>query len=124
MTWLISNMPAGTRATYKQLLDQHNNRFDHEKVAEIFNLYKDYAGALTTGSPGAPLASQVEPNASGVVPVNTPSAELEKIWTRGEIQQAYTDISKGQIGGNADSKEAKQLEKSMDLAFAQGRVKT
>ncbi|GMQ92506.1 MAG: hypothetical protein BMS9Abin11_1838 [Gammaproteobacteria bacterium] len=126
--WLSEDMP-GTREERQYYLQKAANEFDHEKAAEMFNLYmKRGEGSVPTPPDDEPekdddLEDQIIPDSSKASTVVTENAgeKGKKVWTRKEISRFYSDKSKGLYKRKED--EARRIEKDIHAASQEGRIR-
>ena len=126
--WLSEDMP-GTREERQYYLQKAANEFDHEKAAEMFNLYmKRGEGSVPTPTEDEPevdddLEDQIIPDSSKASSVATENAgeKGKKIWTRKDIARFYSDKSKGLYKRKED--EARRIEKDIHAASQERRIK-
>lgn len=99
-------------------LDHAYGNLDVLRVAHIFEAYKALSGTPAR-TIQQELQSQVAPTSSrgSVVPI-TDSLQ-GKIWTQPEIAQAYTDVRRGSLHGDA----ADRIMKDIDAALSEGRIR-
>lgn len=117
--WCGRRVP-GTKHTYQVPLDEAFGDMDVDQATELLNLWKSSAG-LTPDKlppPPSPLEEMIQPPRSqqGPDPVVDPGT---RIWSQDEIAQHYRDSSKGHVS----KEDAARIDKEIDLAVAQGRVK-
>lgn len=116
LAWLAESDPL-TGVQRQQILDNAANRFDGDRVAEIFNLFKKQSGTAEQKPPAKnELNRQVAPakqGGSGSVP------QADKIWTLAEYENAYDPRLSEKIG----AKQAEALQAEADRALAEGRVR-
>ena len=96
----------------QDLLDQAAGRYDAERVASIFNAYRD---ELAAKSGQSRLASQVSPtHTAGSTPVSGP-----KKWTSEAIATFYEEARHGKYS----DEDIARIEKEIDDAVASGQVR-
>jgi hypothetical protein len=94
--------------------------FDVMRVAAIFNTYKQLAApAPTAKRPNQELQRQVAPTRSRSSTPTTTDMQNHRIWTQAEIEQFFNDLRRGYI----EDEEAVRMEKEINAAVAQGRVR-
>lgn len=87
---------------------------DAASAVSIFKLYRDSKNSPTS----SPLARQIAPAHNRNTPV--PTAEPQKkIYTQWDVKAFYEDLRRGRISGE----EAERMEKELDRAVAEGRVR-
>jgi hypothetical protein len=93
---------------------------DVMRVAAIFNAYKQLtAPAPTAKKPNQELQRQVAPTRSRSSTPTATDMQNQRVWTSVEIEQFYNDWRRGYI----DNEEAVRMEKEINAAVAQGRVR-
>lgn len=94
--------------------------FDVMRVAAIFNTYKQLvAPPVTARKPNQELQRQVAPTRSRSSTPTTTDMQNQRIWTQAEIEQFFNDLRRGYI----EDEEAVRMEKEINAAVAQGRVR-
>jgi hypothetical protein len=95
-------------------------QMDAQRTANLFNAFKEAAGKTQQTArpdPKAELQRQVAP---GTSKADVPSSSTNtKIWAMREIEQFFTDVSKGKYTRD----EAAKIEAEIDAAVAAGRLK-
>ena len=94
---------------------------DVDRVAAIFNTYKQLVSPATTKARqnNQDLQRQVAPTRSRSSSTTATEVQNNKIYTESEIQQFYNDWRRGYI----DNDEAAKMEKEIHAAITQGRVR-
>lgn len=94
---------------------------DVGRVSTIFNAYKQLVTpqAKPTNRPNPELQRQVAPTRSRSSTPTATDMQNQKIWTQGEIEQFFNDWRRGYI----DNEEAVRMEKEINAAVAQGRIR-
>lgn len=108
-------------------LDNAASARDVDRVARIFETYKQLSNLAAQGAPAqsttpkedASLQKQIAPRAG---PSNTaPTAPSPRVYAVGEIEKFYSDLARGRWVGR--EKEAQAEEAAINAAIAEGRVK-
>jgi hypothetical protein len=119
LTWLAEVDPLSgvTRQAY---LNVAFEQFDAKRTATLFNAFKKDAGLAAQPKQDAKqeLQRQVAPGTSRASAPTTPNAG-EKIWAMRDIEQFYTEASKGRYS----REEAARIEAEIDAAVAAGRIR-
>lgn len=126
LNWLGSRV--GPR-TWQSLLDEAVQACDADAVVEIFSAYPGARQAVQpapTPPPApapAPAPAQPKPS-SEVVPKQAPrapapSAPEKHVYTRDEVRQIATDITRGHY----TREQAQKLQADLDAAFREGRLR-
>lgn len=87
---------------------------DAASAVSIFKLYRDSKNSPTPN----PLARQIAPAHNRNTPVQTTEPQ-KKVYTQWDVKAFYEDLRRGRISGE----EAERMEKEIDRAVAEGRVK-
>ena len=121
LNWLA--VPDQLSGQPRQLfLNQAFNSFDPSRTAVLFNTWKEQAGiaAQPRNTARQELSRQVAPGTSKSSAGQTTNV-ADRMWTRAEIEQFYTDSAKGVYRSKAE--EAARIESEIDAAVAAGRVR-
>jgi hypothetical protein len=112
------------------ILQQAFRVFDAPRTAKIFNAYLGVATSEPTLTPAVPpaepvapgsdLASQVSPGQARASAPVTPD-DGRKMWTVGEMDAFYKDVSRGDYRGRRADVE--RIEAEIDRALAENRVR-
>lgn len=114
LAWLAEIDPV-YGAPRQAALDAAHQRMDAQRVAAVFNAFKQSRPA----SPRKALENQVAPSgAASVAPVTAPG---KPVLSAKSIEQFYNDVSKGKY--NARPQERDRLMAEIDQAVAEGRVR-
>jgi hypothetical protein len=121
--WLSMADPM-TGQPRNDLLQSAFNTFDHKRTAVIFNAYKQETGKTAPApepvpAPTSGLEREVSPATSRSP--SLPASIDEKVWTGAEVQEVYAAISRGDY--RTDPAEAQRLDKAIDKALSEGRVR-
>lgn len=100
-------------------LDAASQRFDAQRVANIFLTFKRQLTAVQPPSPSA-LETQVSPSASAGTPQPQP-APNKPVYTQKQLTDFYNDVARGRYRGR--EAEATQIEAEINNAIAEGRVR-
>jgi len=94
---------------------------DVGRVSTIFNAYKQLVAPATkqANKQNSELQRQVAPTRSRSSTPTATDMQNQKIWTSGEIEQFYNDWRRGYI----ENDEAARMEKEINAAVAQGRIR-
>ena len=92
--------------------------FDANRTAIIFNQYQGKV-APTQQKPSQQLQSQVAPTRSRASPAPTTSAGDKPTWSQDQIANFYNEWIKGHL----DQAEAERIEKDINAAYAEGRIR-
>lgn len=94
---------------------------DVMRVATIFNTYKQLTAPAVQQAkkPNQELQRQVAPTRSRSSTPTATDMQNQRIWTQSEIEQFFSDWRRGYI----DNEEAVRMEKEINAAVAQGRVR-
>ena len=92
--------------------------FDASRTAVIFNQYKSKL-APTQQRPSQQLQSQVAPTRSRASPAPSTSAGDKPIYSQDQIANFYNEWIKGHI----DNEDAVRIEKDINAAYAEGRIR-
>lgn len=114
--------------TYKALLGEAFNTFDHTRTAAVFNAFKATrtpapAPAPTpapTPAPKPDLEAEISPGSSRSVSTPTPD-DGQKIWTSAEVHDFYTARTRGDYRGR--DADAAKIDADIDKALVEGRVR-
>lgn len=126
--WLDAERDPVYGMPMRYILNQAEQRLDHEAVVKVFNQFKhDILGIPIPGfekpdpNTPAPLKPPISPPPS--VPGNpqNPLGHNSKIWTRAEIKQFYTDVTAGKYRGREADKKA--IDADIMAAQSEGRIR-
>jgi hypothetical protein len=93
---------------------------DVMRVATIFNTYKQLTVPTAPAKkPNQELQRQVAPTRSRSSTPTATDMQNQRIWTQAQIEQFFNDWRRGYI----DDEEAVRMEKEINAAVAQGRVR-
>lgn len=119
LQWL-NEVDAFAGVPRQELLDDAAAKFDAQRVARIFNAYKD-----TTAPPAPPPAPKddltrlVQPG-SNRVPAPTEAPAKPKTWTAQAIDDFYKAMARGDYKGR--EADAKRIEAEIDQALSIGAI--
>lgn len=114
LAWLAEIDPV-YGAPRQAALDAAHQRMDVQRVAAVFNAFKQSRPA----SPQKALENQVAPSgAASAAPVQ---AQGKPVLSAKSIEQFYNDVSKGKY--NSRPQERDRLMAEIDIAVAEGRVR-
>lgn len=107
----------------QELIKQAAEALDAQRVAVFFNSYRATLPPPAATPPQTELGRQVTPTGTRAAaqPVATGSAGTIEIWSPDEINQFYTDVSRGRYRNNPQEQE--RLNKAITQAVAEGRVR-
>lgn len=109
--------------TRQEALMEAANRFDAAGAARIFAAFKRTDAYKAHATPAAPhrakdaLAAKVVPEPSGRS--RSPNDGGGRVYTRSEISSFYRDLAMGKV----DPERAKQVERDIDAAMREGRIR-
>lgn len=109
--------------TRQEVLMEAASHYDAAGAARIFAAFKRTDAYKSHATPVAPprakdaLAAQVVPEPSGRD--RNPADSGGKVYTRAEISAFFRDLAMGKI----DSERAKQIERDIDAAMREGRIR-
>lgn len=93
-------------------------------VGRLVNIFNSFLATLpqpkAQSAPNPAVTQQVQPARNRASSPTRHASDDKKVWSTGEIQEFYTDISKGKYVGKET--ERSNIEKQIDLAVSQGRV--
>jgi hypothetical protein len=96
--------------------------FDVDRLAAIFNAFKQLVAAQVPPAPPAQnqeLLSQVAPTRSSTTPAPVTTDTNKRIWTQAQITKFFEDWRRGHI----DEAQAVKTEAEISVAASEGRVK-
>lgn len=91
---------------------------DANRTAIIFNQYQGKVAPMQQ-KPSQQLQSQVAPTRSRASPAPATSAGDKSIWSQDQIANFYNEWIKGHL----DQAEAERIEKDINAAYAEGRIR-
>ena len=91
---------------------------DANRTAIIFNQYQGKVAPMQQ-KPSQQLQSQVAPTRSRASPAPATSAGDKSIWSQDQIANFYNEGIKGHL----DQAEAERIEKDINAAYAEGRIR-
>jgi hypothetical protein len=91
---------------------------DANRTAIIFNQYQGKVAPMQQ-KPSQQLQSQVAPTRSRASPAPATSAGDKTVWSQDQIANFYNEWIKGHL----DQAEAEQIEKDINAAYAEGRIR-
>lgn len=107
-----------------ELLQTAFNNYDVTRTAVVFNAYKAETGLTTKVPEAAPPRSELEREISPTTshsPAPAATTDDKRVWTGQEVQEVYNAIARGDY--RSAPAEAARLDKLIDQAFAEGRVR-
>lgn len=127
--WEAQNVDAGFLAWLKEhdqfagrirqeMFDDAYNALDLKRIVAFFKGYPYQSPVERTNSNTPTLEQQVAPDVNRSAP---PVPAGKKQWTRGEVQQFYTDVRAGRFQGKLD--EMARIEQDIFAAQQEGRLR-
>lgn len=117
VNWLAEVDPLAGKPR-QALFDEAYNALDVNRIAAFFKAFPYQATVARTSTNQPTLEQQVAPEQNRSAP---PAPAGKKQWTRGEIQQFYTDVRRGVFQKNLD--EMARIEQDIFAAQQEGRVR-